>query len=298
MSSRPGCFRPFLFGCLGLLGLGVLILLVGLLMAWRGVQRGEVVDAVVAAGGEAAAPVLTARAPGKVILELGQGEFYVLPADSGAGVSVQARFDRASHVLEDSLTVQPDGTWVYRVHYGSSISMVQAMFQQLLGGSTESRVEVRIPPDLPIELVLVGEQGGAQIDLGGLWLTAADLEFHMGGAEIDFSTPLHRPLERLDLRSSMGGLEVTGVGNASPRVLDVSSSMGGVAMDLAGAWAGDCRARFRVRMGGMAIGSTPGLVVRPWSEQAQELQPQAAEVPVPTLWYEADVSMGEIDISR
>jgi len=297
MSSRPGCFRPFLFGCLGLLGLGILLLLVGLMMAWRGVQQREVVDQTAAISAADAAPVLTARTPGRVILEFGRGEFYVRPAEPGAGVSVQARFDRASHVLTDSLEVLPDSTWVYHVQYRATVPMLRAMLQALIGGDTESRVEVFLPPDLPIALEVVMEQGGAEIDLGGLWLTGADLRFHQGGAEVDISSPLREPLGELRLTSSMGGVEATRLGNASPRILLVSTRMGGGAIDLGGAWAGDCRARFAVEMGGLAVMGAEGLQMQPASRRPEALGGEAAEVPLPTLWYDVEARMGEVDIT-
>jgi hypothetical protein len=296
MSSRPGCFRPALFGCLGMMGILVLVVLVGLVMAWRGVQQRDVADGVVATPEITDTPALAARAPGQVILELEAGEFHVLPADSGAGVSVRARFDRASHVLEDSLEVQADGTWIYRVSYRPTVSMLQGMLRSLIGGQTESRVEVRLPPDLPIALRVQGVRGGAEIDLGGLWLTDADISFRMGGAEVAISEPLHEPLPRLRLRSTMGGLEVTDLGNASPRALHVATRMGGAALDLRGPWAGDCTAQLEVQMGGLAIATGGAVAMQPEVQRPQLPREGGGEVSGATVWYRASTRMGEIDI--
>jgi hypothetical protein len=297
MSSRPGCLRPALFGCSGLLGLVVLVALIVTFMAWRGVQQREIVAASVATG-ERAAPVLTARAPGRVILDLGQGEFYLSPAAPGEGVSVRARYDQASHTLTDSLTILPDSTWVYEVTYRTSISMLQAMLQALIGGESESRIEVFLPPDLPIALEMRAEQGGAEVDLGGLWLTEADIAFSQGGIELEFSEPLREPLGSLNVRTSMGGVSLAGLGNASPRTLAVRCRMGGADVDLSGPWANDCRASFDVKFGGVSIRPPAGLVVRPASEARGSLAADQAELPEPTFWYDITASMGEVEITR
>ena len=127
MSSKPGCLRPALFGCLGVLAVIAVILLVVAIMAWQGVQNSEVVEQTADTQQAAAAPAITAQAAGRVVLELAQGEFLINPAQPGEGVSVKARFDQTQYALQDTLLVQPDGTWEYRVKYGRTIPALQQM---------------------------------------------------------------------------------------------------------------------------------------------------------------------------
>ena len=77
-------------------------------------------------------------------------------------------------------------------------------------------------------------QGGFEAELGGLWLTDADIVFRKGGFSLDISEPLKEPLQRLKINGAMGGFEADNLGNASPKVVDVQCRMGGAEIDLRG----------------------------------------------------------------
>jgi hypothetical protein len=305
MSSRSGCFKPVLFGCLGLLGVVGLIVVISLAVAWRGVSQQELVDRELsaplpgaAAPAAAAEPVLLTRKPGRVILELGQGEFTISPADSGEGLVVISRFDPDAFELTEHHEILPDSSWVYRVRYRRSIGALQALARQIVGGQTASRLEVRLPPELPLSLEVVIRQGGAEVDLGGLWLREASLACHQGGLALDVSSPLHEPLATLALTGRMGGIAVTRLGNASPGVLAIDCAMGGADVGLGGAWRTDCHARATVRMGGINIRVPENLAVRDAAEAGLAPPAAALETATPTLWLETSSRMGEVEVQR
>jgi len=311
MNSPSGCLKPVMFGCLGLLGVLVLVALVTLTVAWQNVSKQDVVEQ------ESSAPVAARmdlddttadpadqtfrslqRAPGRVILDLGQGEFFVKAAAPGEGLSVAARYDQRTCELRESFEVLPDSTWVYRVHYRRTISALQALAQSILGGNPPSRVTVSLPPDVPLDLVLSIRQGGGEIDLGGLWLRDVSIECHQGGLATDFSSPLREPVQKLALRSRMGGISVTRVGNASPLDLSVDTSMGGGDIDLTGPWRNDSRARFNVSMGGMGVNIPEALTVRDLAEIGDQPLAEAVETRAPTIWVETSASRGEVEVKR
>lgn len=304
MAFRSGCLKPVLFGCLGLTLLIVIILGVGAFMAFNGVKNEQVADAELSPGGaDTVAPsqlAALARRPGRVELDLGQGEFYLRPGVSGDGVRVKARFDRSAHELLDTLEVLPDSTWVYRVEYRQTISGLEALLRAVFGGNQESRVEVFLPPDVPIDLVLNLKQGGGEAQLGGLWLRDATINYGQGGFELDVDQPLREPMNRLVIAGSMGGFEATRLGNASPRYLGVDCSMGGGEVDLRGQWLNDADVDLKVNMGGMAVLVPAGVTVNGAAVAGDEagLRPADPEVPLPVLNVKVDQSMGEIVIER
>lgn len=295
--SRPrGCLKNGLLGCLGLFVILVLITGVTALMAWRGLDAQEVTDrnlapdVSVAASGE--------DRGGKVILELHHGEFEINPARPGEGVSVEARFDESSYELLE--TFEPGGAdgWVYTVGFRRTTSGLQAILQALMGGGTETYVRVYLPDDVPIDLTALVGEGGCVADLGGMWLTKADLRFEKGGFDLDISEPLREPMERLTIRGRMGGFAASRLGNASPGILDVNCSMGGADVDLGGAWLNDSDITMAIRMGGMAVGVPRDVETEGTTLSSHGLRETDSEIPVPVLRFNYRASMGEIDFMR
>jgi hypothetical protein len=295
MARKPGFLKSCLFGCLGILVFGLLFAAITALLAWRGLGDQEPVD-------EQLAPVAAteigtqAAAPGRVTLVLGQGEFRILPAAPGEGLHVEARYDRNAYALTDSFARRPDRTWTYRIDFERTMPGLQALFQSLLGGDTETWVHVYLPPDVPIELEIAVEEGGFEADIGGLWITDADIAYRKGGFEFKVDEPLREPMESLHIEGSMGGFEATRLGNASPRRLDVHCRMGGADLDLAGRWVRDCDLNLSVNMGGMSVRVPEGVDVSGLEGRDTGLRTGVREVPLPVLNFTLREKMGEVEV--
>jgi hypothetical protein len=177
----------------------------------------------------------------------------------------------------------PGQPWTYRVTFRRTGSWLVTALKELLGG-TRPEVRVWLPNDTPLNLDLDVSQGGAEIELGGLWLTSADLNLDKGGCKLDISEPLHAPMERLQVRGSMGGLAATGLGNASPRRLEVDFSMGGMSLDLGGRWVRDSDVTIRTRMSGAAVQLPRDVNVVGLDRERFDLR-ERPEVPRPTLRF-------------
>jgi hypothetical protein len=308
MSEGRGCLKTGLLGCGGLLALAVVGVLVMVLIAWLGMDEGGRVEEDAVPGpapGSAqgvtapySAALLTTRHPGRVVLDLGQGEFHLLAAEPGEGLSVRATYDSEVHSLGYSFDVAPDSTWTARVTFGQTMPALQALFRKLMGGNTDAAIHVHLPPDVPIELVVRLEQGGGEAELGGLWLRTADFDFRQGGFALDVDEPLREPLERLRLHGRMGGVEAERLGNASPRVLEVDCAMGGAEVNLRGAWRNDCDARLAIRMGGIELRVPADMLIEGDGAEAAPLRRGDAETPLPVLRLTLEQSMGEIEVRR
>jgi hypothetical protein len=237
----------------------------------------------------------TSAQPGKVILDLGQGEVIVKPAQPGEPIRVEASFDPDDCRLEESFEEGDGSGWTYTVKFRrvASAGILTSIKEAFAG--TGPRIHVYLPVGVPLDLDLSIRQGGGAVDLGGLWLTNADIRLEMGGGKIDFSEPLPYPMESLTISASMGGGAFQHIGNASPGKLTWEIKMGGGDLDLRGAWRQDSDIRLDVSMGG-------GRVVLPQKVRIEGLETlvtrkplQEEEVPLPTLRFQPGESMGNLE---
>lgn len=309
--SDGGVKRWLAYGCFGCLGLiGVLVLIAGGLTGTALIKaRSEQVEDRVLTREVPVTPTPEAPTPepgtpvgpagrevppthGHVILDLRHSEFDIEPAEPGEPMRVEATYDIKTHELDESFETDADSTWTYRVSFRRSGSSLVAALKELFGG-TRPEVRIFLPVDVPLSLDLRVGEGGSLVDFGGLWLTSADLDFAKGGVELRVSEPMRVPMERLSIRGSMGGFEVSSLGNASPRRLTVDYSMGGMDLDLRGQWVQDSEIVIRCSMGGGVV-RLPRDVVIEGLDAPFNIQPDS-EVPPPTLRFSVSSSMGEVE---
>jgi hypothetical protein len=233
-----------------------------------------------------------APAQGKVIIEATRSEIQVEPGLPGEALRVEASYEKNSYKLEESVETAEDGTWVYRVNFQRQAGWgFMTALRQMVGGNSP-RLTVFLPPDVPLDLEATTSQGGLELELGGLWLRNAEIEFQQGGAEIAFSEPLHAPMQHLSVNGSMGGVALMGVGKASPRSLDIGFSMGGGFFDLSGPWQNDADISISASMGGGQVQLPTGLVLEGLDLESPR-PPATLEVPVPTLRFDISKSSME-----
>lgn len=310
--SGKGCFRCGCFGCLALIVGSIVLSLLMYGIAWMGAQSEEVEDQELTRAIPAAAPApdpvelgtelegtisgeLPPPVAGRVILDLSSGGFEIEPGRPGEPIRIEASYDTNSYVLEESFEPVSDGReqWLYQVSFQriSRSFLITAIKQAITGSSPE--VHIWLPPDVPIELEMRVKQGGATVELGGMWLTTTDLDFEMGGLELAFSEPLQAPVEHFNVRTGMGGCLLGELGNASPRKLDVEYSMGGTVIDLRGEWAGSSDITIRGSMGGGSVflpDPDDVLIVR-----GRETPLPENEQGLPVLRIDGRVEMGELE---
>lgn len=303
MSSKKGCFKYTAFGCLGLIGIGILFVGGGFVVALSHKGEGEVAEVsrtqFEATGSEEIVKgVRETEVPpgtGLVYVHLRQGEFTIKPGQPGDGIRVEAQYHTGMGVLEDHYTVRPDSSWIYAVRYHRTVGGLESLFRSLMGEKDDSKITVILPPDKPIQLRMLLEEGGAETELGGLWITDADIRYNKGGFVLNFDDPLKEPMEAMRIRGNMGGFEIGGVGNASPGILDIDCKMGGGDVDLRGAWSNDADIRLNCKFGGMGVRMPKNVAVEdaPPGDAVLKMPEEAPGVPV--LRFRATAKYGEIE---
>jgi len=221
--------------------------------------------------------------PGRVVLDLRHSGFFIAPGEPGEPLRVEATFDERSYELVERFEPEADPGWVYEVTFRrKGFSLITAMKEAL--GGTQPEVYIFLPPDIPFALEIDGRQGAVEAELGGLWLTSAELDFNQGALEVGFSEPLRAPMEELKIEISMGAIEADSLGNASPAVLEVGFSMGGAEIDLRGQWVQDSQISIDHRMGGGIVRLPDNVLIEGLDRGGLRVEPQA-EIKLPTLTF-------------
>nr|NIM00566.1 hypothetical protein [Acidobacteriota bacterium]NIM62473.1 hypothetical protein [Acidobacteriota bacterium]NIO59031.1 hypothetical protein [Acidobacteriota bacterium]NIQ29296.1 hypothetical protein [Acidobacteriota bacterium]NIQ86439.1 hypothetical protein [Acidobacteriota bacterium] len=157
-------------------------------------------------------------------------------------------------------------------------------------------LDVCLPGDSPIELEVDLRDAGMEAELGTLWLRSVDIELHRAGGIVSFDEPLREPAESVSVRTSMAGVLLHELGNASPALLEVEYRFGGLTVDMTGDW----RDNARVELEGSASGVT---VLVPRSVRVAgvpDMQPAAAVLPetAPTLFFAPGADFDGISVER
>ncbi len=183
---------------------------------------------------------------GTVRLDLGMGEFHVLPAPSGEGVRIEGDYDHASFDLEEVFTQNGDGTWEYSIKLKNNVSWLRRLWGDK---QVDNEITIYLPRDQPMALVGEVAMGKSELELGGLWITEVDLELGTGEHELRFSEPTREPLDSLRVESGMGEITLVGIGNASPAGASLEGKFGEFDIDLKGAWRGDSQIAVEFQFG-------------------------------------------------
>jgi hypothetical protein len=316
-----GCLK---WGCIGCAGLLVLVLLLMALfsgVAWQKAKSQEIKDDVLTyelpvappgdegdepgnaapedagAEGEATGELRqeTLEVPrsgtGRVVLDMSNAGFFIRAGRPGEPLKVKARYDAKMYELIESFEQGDDG-WIYHLQFRRTGSMLMALVAPIFGGE-QPELRVFLPPDVLLDLEMDLNQAGSEVDLGGLWLNNASVDFHQGGFQMAVSEPLREPMEQLTIRGAMGGFNVEKLGNASPHELEIDFRMGGMFLDLRGAWAGDADIDLTWTMGGAAVYLPQNAALE--GIEGHTGAAADGEVPPPTLRFRLSGKMDDIE---
>ena len=174
-------------------------------------------------------------------------------------------------------------------------SYATRMIERLFSGRGAS-LDVCLPADAPIALRAELVDAGLEAELGGLWLTTLDVDLERAGTFVNFDVPLREPAESISIQANMAGAFFNGVGNASPALLDVDYSMGGLTFDMSGEWKRNAQIDLEGRAGGVTV-LLPASVR---AEGVPDLAPAAEAHPetAPTLFFSPGTNFEDVTVKR
>jgi len=110
-----------------------------------------------------------------------------------------------------------------------------------------------LPRTIPLDLDM--EFGGAQaaLELGGLALQSARLEFGAAEGTLAFSTPNRSHMRELEISIGAADFTARGLANANADLIRVRGGVGSVDLDFGGTWTRDLEVSTRLAIGGLTL---------------------------------------------
>jgi len=271
--SSRGCFRNGCIGCLVVVGgpivLGVLLALINLAVGTpdvsiesRELSRQVEFPAGISKPGDPSTPLQEITIPaeviashaGRVVLNLSEGKFTIVPGAPGEPIRVEGEFDTGSYELTEQYSPSGELGWTYQVDFGAKRSLWLRLFSS---DNIENEIRIVLPRDIPISLQGSIGLGETEMELGGLWLLDADLEFSSGEHQVRFSEPLLMPARSVAMSGSYGVIDIDSLGNASPERAVISHNAGQLHVGLDGNWRNDSSVDIKSNFGELRVGA-PG----------------------------------------
>jgi len=110
-----------------------------------------------------------------------------------------------------------------------------------------------LPRTIPLDLDM--EFGGAQaaLELGGLALQSARLEFGAAEGTLAFSAPNRTHMRELEISIGAADFTARGLANANADLIRVRGGVGSVDLDFGGTWTRDLEVSTRLAIGGLTL---------------------------------------------
>lgn len=264
----------------------------------QAVETPQLPDAASPAPGEVTIPPLSLR----VNLDLAEGEFRIRRGKAGEGIRIEADYDAGVYALEQGHRPGKGGTEEVDIRFYSRYSIMRRLLT--MGAvEPENRIDIYLPPDIPMSIAGQVKMGESDLDLTGLAITGVDLNLEMGEHDVSFEEPNPLGMEELRLYVSKGEFNFKGLGNAGFQSASIQGSMGEVNVDLTGGYRADALVHTRFRMGEMRVTVPtdihvevqPGMVFL-GERRVSVDRPDDVPEDAPTLEVRSSLSMGELRI--
>lgn len=131
-----------------------------------------------------------------------------------------------------------------------------------MGKHGPGELDLRLSPDLPLDLDLDFGAVEAEIELGGLMVHELDIETGASQTRVRFSTPNAAACNRLALSMGAASFEAVGLGNANCAEINVEGGVGEVTLDFSGDWRRNMEADISMALGSLTLVVPPDVGVR------------------------------------
>lgn len=233
--------------------------------------------------------------PIELHLDLSVAQLTVRPAEADQKFEISAEYDERHYRLsvdQQSLVVGSSYEVVFRPRSQAFSFLRMKMGQSL------PLVVVRVPENQPLRIDGRLVASFAAVEAGGLALDDFALEVDGGAATVSFLSPLVRPMESFSLIGDKGSLEVTGLGNASPRRVVLDQRFGELDIDLRGSWTRDSKVDVSVAFAGGSCWLPDDVVVRGVEGESLDLRTRGEVEIEPTLDLSIRERAGRIVLIR
>lgn len=122
-----------------------------------------------------------------------------------------------------------------------------------LRNSDAGELDLRLSPDVPLDLDLEFGAVEADLELGGLRIARLEIETGASETEVRFGGPNGTECERLAISMGAAALEVEGLGHANCAAIDVDGGVGDITLDFSGDWRRSMEADITMALGSLTL---------------------------------------------
>lgn len=186
----------------------------------------------------------------RVDVEYGAGRLNIEPAGTGTLYRANMRYDAES--------------FTPRVRYADGRVRLGLEGTSGRGGGNlkEQQLDLRLTPDVPVQLELAFGAADATIELGGIRLQSAEIQTGASRTMLRVSSPNATKCERLEIEVGAARFEAQGLGNLNAQQLSLQGGVGEVILDFTGDWQQDLDAKIEMGLGSLTLRLPTGLGVR------------------------------------
>jgi hypothetical protein len=123
-------------------------------------------------------------------------------------------------------------------------------------------LDLKLSPDVPVELSVKFGAAEANLDLGGLRVRRLDIQTGASRTVLNVAEPNLEPCQFAQIQVGAARFEATGLGNLNAERLSVQGGVGEVTLDFTGAWASAMNASIEMGLGSLTLRMPRGLAVR------------------------------------
>lgn len=186
----------------------------------------------------------------RVHVEYGAGRLNIEPAGAGTLYRANMRYDAE--------------VFTPRVRYADG--RVRFGIEGTSGGGSrnlkEQQLDLRLTPDVPVQLELAFGAADATIELGGIRVQSAEIKTGASRTVLRVSSPNREQCERLEIEVGAARFEAQALGNLNAQRLSLTGGVGEVILDFTGDWQRDLEATIGMGLGSLTLRVPTGLGVR------------------------------------
>ena len=135
-------------------------------------------------------------------------------------------------------------------------------FSRNIGEKSKGEMRLSLSRSVPVDLSLALGATKATLDLGGLDITALQLESGASETVVDFSSPNQGRMRTLDVDVGAASFEARNLANANVAKVRVHGGVGGVELDFGGQWQQDMDVNVDLALGKLTLHVPRDVAVR------------------------------------
>ena len=116
-----------------------------------------------------------------------------------------------------------------------------------------NRLRLNLSPKLPLRLAVNTGVGDSRLSLTGLKISDLQIDTGVGGSRLSTYESNSIVCDRVRIKSGVGSLDATGLGNLNFRELEFEGGVGGANLEFSGEWQQNAEIRIQVGVGGVSL---------------------------------------------